>query len=67
MDKDLVNLMKSNKKWLLDRYTAKGVELVDCFDNVTDSCFTERHFPSEHYNQVGRMTVAKAVANAVNP
>ncbi len=67
VDKDLVNLMKSNKDWLVNRYKTKGVELVDCFDAVADSCFTERHFPSEHYNQIGRMTVAKAVANAINP
>ncbi len=66
VDKDLVNLMKSNKDWLVNRYRAKGVDLVDCFDAVADSCFTERHFPSEHYNQVGRMIVAKAVANAIN-
>lgn len=66
VDKDLVDLMKSNKDWLVNRYTEMGAEVVDCFDNVADSCFTERHFPSEHYNQIGRMIVAKAVANAVN-
>lgn len=66
VDKDLVDLMKSNKDWLVNRYQNKGATVVDCFDSVADSCFLERTFPSEHYNQVGRMIVAKAVVNAIN-
>jgi hypothetical protein len=66
VDKDLVNLMKSNKDWLVNRYTERGATVVDCFDNVADSCFTERYFPSEHYNEIGRLIVASAVANAIN-
>jgi hypothetical protein len=62
---ELTNLMRSNKDQLVKRYRDKGVTVVDCLDSVPDSCFIERVFPSEHYNQFGRMTVAKAVTDAL--
>lgn len=63
--KELSELMRSNKNELVKRYTAKGVTVVDCFEQVADSCFIERGFPSEHYNQTGRMIVAKAVTDCI--
>jgi len=62
---DLVNLMTSNKNKLVERYNAKGAKVVDCFSIVPDSCFIERAFPSEHYNQLGRMMIATNVVTAI--
>lgn len=64
--KELTDLMTTNKNWLVDRYTKKGAQVVDCFNQVADSCFTERTFPSEHYTEIGRMIVAKAVTDCIN-
>lgn len=66
VDKDLVNLMKNNRNWLVDRYSSKDVTVVDCFEAVPDSIFIERTFPSEHYKEFGRMTIARAVADVLN-
>lgn len=59
---ELIQLMIENKNELVNRYTSMGAEVVDCFSSASDSLFTERYFPSEHYNQTGRMIVASAVA-----
>lgn len=66
VDKDLTDLMIANKNWLVTRYKNKGASVVDCFEAVADSCFIERTFPSEHYNQTGRMIISTAVANTLN-
>ncbi|MBI3134518.1 MAG: hypothetical protein HYZ14_07545 [Bacteroidetes bacterium] len=63
---ELTSLMISNKNKLVNRYKTNEVTVIDCFGAVPDSCFTERIFPSEHYTQTGRMTVARAVTDCIN-
>ncbi len=64
--KDLTDLMIDNKNYLVERYENKGAIMIDNFDLVSDSCFIERNFPSEHYKQTGREKIASSVANVLS-
>lgn len=64
-DKDLVWLMLQNRNLLLKRYTAKGVLVVDNLESVPDSCFIDRDWPTEHYNEAGRRIIAHNLADSL--
>lgn len=66
VDSDLTNLMQSNKNFLIDRYSSKGVIMVDNFDKIPDSCFYERDFPTEHYSFTGRAIIANNIEQEIN-
>ncbi len=61
----LVFLMKSNRDLLVKRYSKSGVLVVDNLEMVEDFMFTDRDFPTEHYNEQGRKIVARNVADAL--
>lgn len=67
VDKDLTDLMKRNRDQLVKRYSDKGVTVIDLFEEVPDSVFIERHFPSEHYRESGRRIIADAIIAALQP
>lgn len=62
---ELVDLMNQNKKILIDRYRRKGVLVVDNFSIVPDSEFVDQNWTTEHYAEIGRRLIAKAVAKSL--
>lgn len=58
---DLVYLMRQNANYIVERYSPKGVLVVNNQDIVRDCDFRERDFPTEHYLQNGRQAVANAL------
>ena len=65
---ELTDLMKANRDYLINRYhyPAKNVWVIDNLQKVNHSDFTDRDFPTEHYNQNGRTTIAKSIAQQIN-
>lgn len=64
---NLVWLMKKNRDFLVDRYRSRGVIVVDNLEKVGNEHFIDRKvFPTEHYDQIGRETIAQHVADSVN-
>jgi len=63
--KELTYLMENNRKLLINYYTRRGVTVVDNFYNVSDSCFRDRDWPTEHYNYTGREIVAENIKIAI--
>ncbi|HBS89098.1 MAG: hypothetical protein A2W91_06450 [Bacteroidetes bacterium GWF2_38_335] len=61
----LVYFMEYNRKLLTDRYTSMGVVVVDNLYAVGDSSFYDQTWTTEHYDQKGRKTVARNVAEAL--
>ncbi|MEX2597673.1 MAG: hypothetical protein WEC59_12175 [Salibacteraceae bacterium] len=62
---DLTSLMKRNAKWLVERYENKGFTVVNNLEVLGAEHFTDKNFPTEHYFDTGRKTIAKNVAEAL--
>lgn len=62
---DLIYLLEQNAQYVVNRYEPEGVIVVNNLKEVRDSVFRDRDFPTEHYKQTGRMTIAKNVADAI--
>ena len=62
---DLLFLMRENVDYLVKRYTAQGVTMVNNLEAVRDPEFIDRNWPTEHYYEEGRKTIAREVALAV--
>jgi hypothetical protein len=58
----LPQLMEANRKLLVKRYNRNGVIVVDNIHLVDGNNFLEPYVVTEHYNQVGRIAIAKNVA-----
>ncbi len=65
VDKDLADLMQQNAAWFTNKFEAEGITVVNNISLLPDSCFTDRDFPTEHYNDLGRMAIAKEIAKAI--
>jgi len=65
VDSNLTKLMLKNKDYIIDRYIKKGVIIVDNFSKITDSCFYERIFPTEHYSFIGRKIIADNITKEI--
>ncbi|MDG1475695.1 MAG: DUF4843 domain-containing protein, partial [Vicingaceae bacterium] len=65
IDSDLTSLMEQNKNYLIERYASMGVIMVDNFNEIPDSCFYEREFPTEHYSFTGRAIIANQIAKEI--
>ncbi len=63
--KDLTSLMRRNTQWLVDRYEEKGHELVNNLEQVSHAHFTDKDFPTEHYDDIGRRIIADNVAEGL--
>lgn len=63
---DLTYLMRENANWLVARYEAMGVTVVNNLEVVRDKDFIDRDWPTEHYCEEGRRTIARRVAEAIN-
>ncbi len=59
---ELLYLMHRNRCVLIDRYTTDCSIVIDNFDLVGERHFTDKTFPTEHYDYTGRMIIAKNIA-----
>lgn len=64
---DLSDVMRFNRDLLVQRYTQMGAIVVDNLEAVPGKYFGEKNWTTEHYNQFGRMIVARNVRNALKP
>jgi hypothetical protein len=62
---DLLYLLEQNVQYVTDRYESQGVIVVNNLKEVRDKDFFDRDFPTEHYAQTGRLTIAKNVSDAI--
>lgn len=62
---DLLFLLNQNVQYIIDRYEPQGVIVVNNLKEVRDLDFRDRDFPTEHYDQTGRLAIARNVAEAV--
>ena len=63
--KDLVYLMKQNRDLLMNRYNKDGVFVADNLEVVKGKDYIDQNWTTEHYNQRGRVLVAKSLANVL--
>jgi hypothetical protein len=59
--KELHKIMQENKQLLINRYTKKGVIVVNSFELVNGKDFIDQDWTTEHYKQTGRWLLAKNV------
>jgi hypothetical protein len=64
--KDLVFLMRQNRDYLVKRYTAKGAVVIDNLESAGINDFLDKGWPTEHYNDKGRIAIAKKIAEHLN-
>lgn len=62
---ELSDVMRYNRDLLVSRYTAMGAIVVDNLDLVPGKHFGEKNWTTEHYDQYGRLFVARQVRNAL--
>ena len=46
-------------------HTMTGMIVVDNLEAVADSCFIDRSWPTEHYNETGRRIIARNLADSL--
>jgi hypothetical protein len=63
--KELVFLMKQNRKYLIDRYQGNNCRVVDNLEVVSGEQFIDQEWTSEHYRYKGRMAIAKNLADSL--
>lgn len=63
---NLVWLMRQNRDLLVKRYSSSNVKVVDNLEAVEGKHYTDQHWTTEHYDQVGRQIIADRVAAALN-
>ncbi|MGB0403909.1 MAG: hypothetical protein ACPGEG_07415 [Salibacteraceae bacterium] len=61
---DLTDLMNTNRTYLNARYDhpEQNQHVLDIMDLLNDDNFTDREFPTEHYNYEGRLKVATTIS-----
>ncbi len=63
---NLVWLMRQNRDFLVNRYTERGVLVVDNMELLGSLHFLDRAvFPTEHYDEAGRKAIGQNVANSL--
>jgi hypothetical protein len=63
--KDLVFLMRDNRDKLIKRYEAMGATVIDNLELVPSENFLDKKWTTEHYNDKGRILIAKNVAKHI--
>lgn len=63
---ELKYLTEKTRDFLIDRYTKKGALMVNNLYTISDSCFTDRAWPTEHYCLEGKELIAKKVASEIS-
>jgi hypothetical protein len=62
---ELTGLMEQNAAWLEERYGTKGFSVVNQLKQVSADHFTDKDFPTEHYDEVGRRTIAHGITKTL--
>lgn len=62
---ELILLMNQNAELLIQRYTEKGVQVVNNLNTVEDKEFIDQNWTSEHYAEKGRKQIAFNVAHTL--
>ncbi len=63
--KDLVFFMRENRDKLVKYFSKKGVKVVDNLEILDNAQFIDQEWPTEHYFEQGRKTIAANVAKAI--
>ncbi len=63
--KELVFLMRQNRDYLKQRYQSENTTVIDNLELVNGHDFIDQNWTTEHYNERGRMRIAKNVAEAL--
>jgi hypothetical protein len=63
--KEVAWMMEINKNILVERYSKKGATMIDNLKLVDGEDYLEQQHVSEHYNQRGRMKVARNIAKVL--
>jgi hypothetical protein len=64
---NLVWLMRTNRDFLMERYHNQGnVWVADNLEAVGGYHFTDQHWTTEHYDQIGRQAVADGVVKQLS-
>lgn len=63
----LVYMMHENAKLLEQYYTKRGVLVVNNLDILPNESFIDQDWTTEHYDELGRKTIAQKVALALKP
>ncbi|MBN1119085.1 MAG: hypothetical protein JXA77_17880 [Bacteroidales bacterium] len=63
---ELAWLIRRNRDYLVERYNRNGVFVVDNLEDVHDSLFIDRGWPTEHYAETGRKIIAKNLADTLS-
>ncbi len=64
--RNLAQLMRQNRDYLVHRYAVDGVTVINNLELIDDIHFLDREvFPTEHYDQFGREAIADQVSRAV--
>lgn len=61
----LVDIMRQNRDFLVKRYSSQGAFVVDNLELVEGRNYIDQDWTSEHYNQVGRIAVAKHISKVM--
>ena len=63
---DLLYLMRQNRDYLINRYgNQENVTVVNNLADVRNGLFTDQNWTTEHYQEMGRRTIAENVAQAL--
>lgn len=63
----LIHLMSTNRDFLKNRYESQDVLFIDNLSLVPGRHFTDQHWTTEHYDEVGRQIIAKHSAQKIRP
>lgn len=69
---ELTRLMRFNRDFIVKRYSTKGVLVIDHLESVKGADYIDQNWTTEHYNQNGRIAIAKKLSqvllkNLLNP
>ena len=64
--KELVYLMRKNRDFLVQRYSGKGVVVIDNLESVQSDYFIDKNWTTEHYTDKGRIIIAKNIVEHLN-
>jgi len=64
--KELVYLMRQNRDYLVNRYTKMGAVVIDNMELLEPENFIDRNWTTEHYNDKGRIAIAKNIVKQLS-
>ncbi len=65
--KELIQMMIENKNLLVNRYKKLGVKMIDNLELLPNEQYIDQDWTSEHYKEIGRLSIAKTIVEALLP